>query len=172
MAISTVGTNSLAASGVTQAKLGTNVAGNGPAFSAYKSANQTISQNTATKVTFDTESYDTNNNFASSTFTPTVAGYYQPTGSLFFTGSGGRQYVLVVIVYKNGSAFSRSTISAAMGTGGEWSIPMPSVLVSMNGTTDYLEVYAYSYDYTASASVVLNSGSQYTTFGAYLVRAA
>jgi hypothetical protein len=62
---------------VTQAKLSTNVAGNGPAFSATKSANQTVTSGVFTTITFDTEQFDTNNNFASNTFTPTVAGYYQ-----------------------------------------------------------------------------------------------
>ena len=37
---------------------------------------QTLSSGTLTKVTFDTELFDTNNNFASSRFTPTVAGQY------------------------------------------------------------------------------------------------
>ena len=37
---------------------------------------QTLSSGTLTKVTFDTELFDTNNNFASSRFTPTIAGQY------------------------------------------------------------------------------------------------
>ena len=62
---------------VQQAALAANVAGNGPAFSAYQSTLQSFSSNTVTKVLFQTEEYDTNSNFASSRFTPTVAGYYQ-----------------------------------------------------------------------------------------------
>ena len=53
------------------------VSGNMPAFSAYLSAGQSINSSEYTKVLFNTELFDTNNNFASSRFTPTVAGYYQ-----------------------------------------------------------------------------------------------
>jgi hypothetical protein len=78
---------------VTQTMLATGVAGTGPAVSAYESGNQSISSNVWTKVTLGTEEFDTNNNFASSRFTPTVAGYYQINGSInyatFSNGSVG-----------------------------------------------------------------------------------
>jgi hypothetical protein len=45
----------------------------------------TITSNTFTKVQINTEEFDTNSNFDSTTnyrFTPTVAGYYQVNGSV------------------------------------------------------------------------------------------
>ena len=48
------------------------VSGNMPTFMAYTLTQQTLSNNVLTKITLDTEEYDTNNNFASSRFTPTV----------------------------------------------------------------------------------------------------
>ena len=52
-----------------------------PAFYANKNANQTITSGTTTKITFETELFDTANAFASSKFTPGVAGkYYIETG--------------------------------------------------------------------------------------------
>ena len=48
-----------------------------PAFSAYSNTAQTFVNGVEQKVTFAVENWDTNNNFASSRFTPTVAGYYQ-----------------------------------------------------------------------------------------------
>ena len=69
---------------VTQAKLAANVAGNGPVFEATAAGSQSINSGAYTKVLFATENYDTNNNFASSTFTPTVAGYYQIGGNVTF----------------------------------------------------------------------------------------
>ena len=48
---------------VTQAMLASNVAGNGPAFSARGSGNQSLSANRATKITLGVEDFDTNNNF-------------------------------------------------------------------------------------------------------------
>ena len=50
---------------------------NGPAFSAYANAATSLTNGAFTKISFQVEDYDTNNNFASSRFTPTVAGYYQ-----------------------------------------------------------------------------------------------
>jgi len=50
---------------------------NTPAFLAYSSTNQTISDTTDTKVTFDSESLDTDNCFNTAStyrFTPTTAG--------------------------------------------------------------------------------------------------
>jgi len=51
-------------SGVTQT-----IAVNTPAFLAYQSSGQSIAHNTATTVNFQTELFDTNNAFASNTFT-------------------------------------------------------------------------------------------------------
>ena len=111
----------------------------GPAFSAYASAAQTVTSGTFTKVTFGTEQFDTNSNFDSSRFTPTVAGYYQVSYTLF--GGGSANIVRSIgLIYKNGASLGRDfdlTISATANpfilTGGK--------LVYMNGTTDYLEIY-------------------------------
>jgi len=162
----------IGAAGLTQTYVGTNVAGTGPAFSAYKSANQTLSHNTNTKVTFDTESYDTNNNFTSSTFTPTVAGYYQVKAGIDFQGTFNRSYLINVMLYKNGANVKSSFISFTMGNGGEITVVNEPPPIYMNGSTDTLELYAYSYDYSASGSVTINGLALYTYFGAYLVRAA
>ena len=53
-------------SGATQTNIGGN---NTPAFGAYQSSNQSISNNTETIITLDTELYDTDNAFYSNTFT-------------------------------------------------------------------------------------------------------
>lgn len=168
----TIGTSQLVNAAVTQSKLAANVVGNGPAFSAYKSANQSLAHNTATKITFDTEVYDTNNNFASSTFTPTVAGYYQICGSLVFSVTFNRSYFLNLLVYKNGSNVKNCAISPVSGNGSEFSILNNPAPIYMNGTTDSIDLYAYSYDYSATAGTIIQGTSLLTTFGAYLVRAA
>jgi hypothetical protein len=113
------------------------VSGNMPAFSYYLAGTQSISANTATKVTFDTKEFDTNNNFASSRFTPTVAGYYQVSTNL---GGVSNAYYIVADVYKNGSIYKRltnSATSAASSVGG-------SCLVYCNGSTDYVEIYIFT----------------------------
>ena len=140
------------------------VSGNMPAFSAYADTNQTVSDATATKITFGTEEFDTNNNFASSRFTPTVAGYYQVNSTVNCVQTGIVDFV--IWIYKNGSQYKRG-----FGFGGTASklIAPVSTLVYLNGTTDYVEVYIYS-DGTGSATV--NASSQDTWFNGCLVRAA
>lgn len=165
--------------GVAQTYLGTNVAGNGPAFSAYKVANQTLSHNTNTntKATFDAETYDTNNNFTSNAFTPTIAGYYQVCIMADISGTFNRSYFLSTSIYKNGTAVKTAVLSPVMGNGADFCISLNPPPIYMNGTTDYLEMYCYTYDYSASGSTTLNgtvaTGTpSSTTFGAYLARAA
>jgi hypothetical protein len=136
------------------------VSGNMPAFSAYANTNQTFTSSTHTKVTFTTELFDTNNNFASSRFTPTVAGYYQMSSALTANVSNTRY---LVELYKNGT---RCNVFADMSTtvntlGG-------SVLVYMNGSTDYLEMYVYM----TAVSPELYGIQDSTWFTGSLVRAA
>lgn len=147
--------------------------GNGPAFSAYLSASQTISNNTVTKIQFDTELFDTNSNFNTSTytFTPTVAGYYQVNLNTYIVGTASRAYYLSPRIYKNGSNFRIAANALTLGPGGDWIIPT-SYLIYMNGTTDYLEAYIYNYDYTASSTVIVSGSYLYSEFSASLVRAA
>lgn len=149
--------------GVTQTYLGTNVAGNGPAFSAYKTSNQSFSSNTWTKVTLPFEDYDTNNNFDSTTnyrFTPTVAGYYQINCNGYFTSGGSDNYLQL---YKNGTSFGYYiNINASINN-----ITLAfSNLFYMNGSSDYLELFVYS---NAASPVVSSSG---THFQGFLARSA
>ena len=107
----------------------------GPAFSAWSSTGTAISSGVATKIVFDTEEFDTNNNFASSRFTPTVAGYYQINASLFL-GAASRATECSVVLYKNGSMYKSGfdTTAYFYTVTGSW-------LVYLNGSTDYVEIY-------------------------------
>ena len=114
------------------------VATTAPAFRARKTSDQSISSSTWTKVTFDTEDFDTNSNFASSRFTPTVAGYYQISIQIRFEGTNHDNRLGAV--YKNGSLddilfIDRGSIASANV------ILNGSTIVYCNGSTDYLEVY-------------------------------
>ena len=151
------------ATGLPQAGLGTNVVGNGPAFSAYKSSNQSFSQNTWTKATFPFEDFDTNNNFDSTTnyrFTPTVAGYYQMSCNGYFSNGGSDNYLQL---YKNGAGFGYYVNAGFSITTMHLTF---SNLIYMNGSTDYLELWVYS----NAASPVL--GGSATHFQGVLVRSA
>ena len=150
---------------VTQSAIGTGVAGTGPAFSAYATANQTISSGVWTKITLDAEDFDTNSNFASSRFTPTVAGYYQVNASVAFA-AGSQQDAIAI--YKNGAFYKIGTYHSDPGTIGLREII--STLVYCNGSTDYLEVYV---TYNAGAATNTVTGGQYNIwFNGSLARAA
>ena len=154
-----VTTAKIADANVTQAKLASNIAGNGPAFSAYQSSAQTLSTATFTKILYQTEEFDTNSNFASSTFTPTVAGYYQVVGAVGF----GTTTTCAVRIYKNGSnlkqVFNSVTSSVSTGSG--------TALIYMNGSTDYVEIFAY-----LGSGQALVPDVTTTYFQASMVRAA
>ena len=134
------------------------VAGNMPAFSAYQTIAQTITGNSYTKVTFDVEEYDTNNNFASSRFTPTVAGYYQINGCCALT-----TFVLIGI-FKNGTEYRRG---AQVSINGSLLESPVSSIVYLNGTTDYVELYVYGAVTNGTANT-----EQQTWFNGAMVRAA
>jgi len=154
---------------ISQTKVATGVAGTGPAFSAYNSVNQTsISNATWTKVTLDTEEFDTNSNFASSRFTPTVAGYYQINGELDTYGTS-LNYSLIAI-YKNGSIYKRGS-GLGNYTTYEFYTSISSI-VYLNGTTDYVELYGYLNSSSAGSNIFYSGNTQTGYFNGALVRAA
>jgi hypothetical protein len=126
------------------------VSGNMPAFNAKPSTTQSLSSGTYTKVTLGTEVFDTNNNFASSTFTPTVAGYYIITGSVLIQSGAA---AVTTLIYKNGSSIAEGT--ALPATGIFSATATTSVVISMNGSTDYIDLYAYQ---GSGVSVTMGSG--------------
>jgi hypothetical protein len=147
------------------------VSGNMPAFSAYASGSQTISASTWTKVTLGNETFDTNNNFASSRFTPTVAGYYQINGVVRINSSISITRYIVGI-WKNGGEYARpaeqgftsALLSQAQMGGGS--------IIYLNGSTDYVELYGWV-NGTGTLTFIDDGASSYTSsMTGILVRAA
>lgn len=156
-------TAKIANGAVVQADLATGVAGTGPAFSAYQSSAQTLSAFTLTKILFQTEEWDTNNNFASSRFTPTVAGYYQLTAQI----QVGAAYTNISIeIYKNGIPSKTGYFGLSGATNIVAGVQVTG-LVYLNGSTDYVEIYAQIQNAQA-----LNVGASYNYFQGFLARAA
>ena len=139
------------------------VSGNMPAFSAYSNTDQTISSSTHTKITFGSEEFDTNSNFASSRFTPTVSGYYQVSGAFNF-GESIAATRAIITIYKNGAAAKRGADINATGH-----VVTCSALVYLNGSTDYVELFAFI---AATTPIIATSGVVLTFFQAVLVRSA
>jgi hypothetical protein len=133
-----------------------------PAFSAYAGGATTLSNPGWTKVLFNTEEYDTNSNYdtSHSRFTPTVAGYYQVNSTASVVNNSQSS----LAIYKNGSNYKRGNSIIANSSGGS----TVSALVYCNGSTDYLEIFAYN-NGTANTTY---TGIELTWFQAVLVRGA
>ena len=109
-----------------------------PTFRCTRSAAQTINAGTTAQLTGWTETIDTNGDFATPTFTPTVAGVYRITIKLIWENSDDQQKFEAQL-WKNGALYERAAVPAS-GTG-EQSVALTSV-VAMNGSTDALTFYA------------------------------
>lgn len=133
-----VGTAQLADSSVTSAKLGTK---NTPAFLANYTAAQAIANATATKVQFNSELFDSDNNYDNSSnyrFTPTTAGKYVVGLKLKYNNSQSCR--LYTMIYKNGSEYERSE-KWSDGSGTDLD-PLSVTIINFNGSSDYVEAFA------------------------------
>ena len=132
-----------------------------PTFSAYNGSAQSFSASTYTKITFPTESWDTDSNFASNRFTPTTAGYYQMSTGVRFSASTANGWYF--LIYKNGTAYQ--TIGLFEGVDAlRYPFGNASTLVYMNGSTDYLEIYC-AFDATSPTTVGGSSNTYFTGVG-------
>jgi hypothetical protein len=141
---------------------------NGPAFSAYANAGQTLTNSTWTKVLANIEIFDTNGNYDNVTncrFTPTVAGYYQINAGVRVEATTSIAYG-VVGIFKNGSPI-RETVSGPFA--GNYSNPNTSIVSYLNGSTDYIELYAIA---AGTGTLTTSPNTTQTNFQAALVRSA
>ena len=165
------GTITIGASGE-KVDLGADAGGtltNRPAFEAHLNSDQTFSDAATVKVTFDNETFDTDNCYDNSTnyrFTPTVAGKYFVYTELSLDGSGGGDNLsdLRPYFYKNGSSVKSQLNNFGTHYISNYPLQIRQV-IDMNGTSDYLEVYVYAN--VTSGSPFLQHEDQKCIFGAY-----
>ena len=131
--------------------------GNGPAFSAYQSSSQSIPAQTATKINFQSEIFDTAACFDPSTsrFTPNVAGYY-----LFTLGVQASNASGLFLYFKRSGA----QMFASSAAGAYYAV---SYVMAMNGTTDYAEAFIYT-----NSAAGLMALPEWTYFQGVMLRAA
>ena len=119
---------------------------NTPSFYATLTSDQTINDATATKVQLNNEILDTDNNFDNSSnyrFTPTTAGKYLIFGAVMLnaqsnTNMDAFEFYLQknsTVVAQTTNTFLNNPIKEMQGT--------LSVVVDMDGSSDYIEMYAY-----------------------------
>lgn len=142
----------------------TGSATNGPAFRAHGNTTS-IASGTLTKAIFSTIDRDTNSNFSSSKFTPTIAGTYRLSSEEFFASLPSTQSRVLITIYKNGSEASRGSDGYYMYQGGL----NVSDEIHFNGTTDYAEIYLYQV--SGSSQSTSDNGGFTSYFSGSLARA-
>jgi len=156
-------------SGATLSVAGSSVTAvdNTPSFESYLSSDQTLSNNTATKVTFNLEAFDTNGTFDTSNnrFTPAVSGKYYIYGRLIFNDSNvGSSDTHAVQIYKNGSRY------ADIFTKAESDDPIITYnqIIDLD-SDDYVEIYSYISNSDGGRQIHGSDGTdnRFTIFGAY-----
>ena len=143
-----------------------------PYFFASLSANTSISEAAYVKVQFNDEEIDSNNCYDNSSnyrFTPNVAGkYYIFTHMTMYGSSNNSIHGMGVQIYKNGSRYINDDATAHDGSCWTRIHAYSGGIIDMNGSSDYVEAYAYC-DTINSASVTVqgNSSQPITYFGGY-----
>lgn len=143
---------------------------NGPAFRARLSSNQTVTNGVDTKVILNSKIFDTANCFDAVTnyrFTPNVAGYYQFNATQGASAGSSLSFNYIQI-YKNGI---NDTVALYGPYQNVASYGALSALIYLNGTTDYVELFAQLAG-TGTLQVVGGNTAVGTYLSGFLARAA
>lgn len=146
---------------------GTGIVSN-PMFKVTGADNVALTNNTYTKVTFNSEEFDVGGYYDSTTnyrYTPQVAGKYLIYGRVYITYGSEATENMYIAIYKNGTAaqqFARSDDNSQYG-----SIQISS-LIEMNGSSDYVEIYTKA---SSSTNAVYYSGGLLGEFSGYRIGA-
>ena len=166
-------------SGATLTNNGSGVSSNTPYFTARLGSDQDIGYTgTFTKIEIDTEYFDSASAFDTSNyrFTPQTAGKYFVFGQCAFestsgSNSGNNLVALVTSIYKNGSniVYQKIDRGGQLYSQNKRTIGV-SMIVDMNGTSDYLELYGMGNSNNAGSTRVTEAISDGgTIFGAYFL---
>ena len=148
---------------------GVTLLSNVPAFEAYLSADQTVSDGVNSKIEFDTEVYDTDNTYDNSTnyrFTPGISGKYFVYSVLLFKSDTASQIDDTTLrLYKNGSQYKR--VNTNVTTGNTTTLILNVSTVMDLNTTDYVEIYGNLN--VGSGTATIEASEKSTYFGAYRI---
>jgi hypothetical protein len=140
----------------------------GPTFRAFPTANQTPGAGALTKVVFNSETWDTDSCFDSTTnyrFTPNKAGYYMVTLGITMDGNPITA-TNVSIIYKNGSSYENVFVGQPASTTTQC-LANGASIINFNGTTDYIEAYVFQ---AAATSRTIFGTAPNTHFSAVWIR--
>ncbi len=135
-----------------------------PKFKVHKNGvDQTgITTSTFITVTWSTEVYDTNNNFASNRFTPTVAGKYLLVCGLRLTGMSAASQCTVTLA-KNGVEVCRGGTPIQANQDAQMTF---ATIEDANGSTDYFECSVFQ---NSGVSATIGGIAQHTYWAGTLL---
>jgi len=148
---------------------------NTPAFEAYLggSGGQSVSDNAVTLVQANTEVYDTDSAYDTSTyrFTPQVAGKYLVYGSIQNESNSATNLKASYLYFKKNGSNILETSNSYDNNPIRLDIITGDMIVDMNGSTDYVELYG-RIDSISGSGQLFESDTQFkraTHFGAYKI---
>ena len=165
-----VGTSQLADGAVTKTKTSDLMY---PAFEARLSADQTITDDTFTKINVNSEVFDTDGCYDHTTnyrFTPTVAGKYYVYWSCSGVATSNNALNSNVFIYFNGSQYNGASIAGSATTLISGGSSTAIATIDFNGSTDYVEFYLKVDAQSGAVRADFNFGGGYATYaGAYRI---
>ena len=155
--------NTVNIAGSAYAAAGTNT----PYFEAKMSATQNLTDDTWTKLNYNTEVFDSASAYDTSNyrFTPQTAGKYFCYLMVVFDAQGvDRFHSARAAIYKNGSGYKEDYYDNYDNYYGYATTGTISVVIDMNGSSDYIEPYG-RFNVTTSQGRINNDSN--SIFGAY-----
>lgn len=129
-------------------------------FHVKRISAQSTSAGAFAKINFDTEDYDTNNNFDNATnfrYTAPVSGFYHFDAAANTNGGAGSFFTIAI--YKNGASLVRGVEVNSTGSVG---VTVSDTIQLTAG--DYIEIFVF-----ASNTVAYDVGSAFPFFSGFLV---
>jgi len=145
---------------------------NTPAFEAYLSADQSVSDATNTKVAYNVELFDTDNAYDNSTnyrFTPQTSGKYFVYANVNCYAGDSNLKKAKAYIYKNGSAIKLIQFNFSNNYARQMHTMVSSV-IDMNGSSDYIEIFGQVDSNSGSGQVfggTSSAGGDRAFVGAY-----
>ena len=139
---------------------------NTPAFEAKLSGNQAFSDSSDTIIQFNTERFDTDGMFNTSTYTwtPTVAGkYFVYCTALVKSDDISQMNRVILNILQNGSTNYTEAEFRPQGNAGSTYSPTINAVIDFNGSSDNVKMQIFA-DVTSSSPAIQASGSLFGAF--------
>ena len=143
---------------------------NTPNFHVYLNANQNVTSGATTKVNFNTEVYDSSNAYDNSSnyrYTPQTAGLYKfYMGVTYFADADNFNFNFAKITMNgSGNVIATGDVDMRFARGRRMT-GVASCIQQMNGSSDFVEVFAFVQS-NGSSSAFVGDTDKSTYFGGY-----